>query len=62
MDTLLSFRGFLPLSRLAYCAYLIHPVIMVYTSLLMDGNIHLFQLNVVSINLFNLIFSLIIMF
>lgn len=40
---LFSFKGFLPFSRMTYCAYLIHPVIMVYTSFLLDGPIHLQQ-------------------
>lgn len=28
-DAILSFRGFQPLSRLAYCTYLIHPIILI---------------------------------
>ncbi|KAG8225219.1 hypothetical protein J437_LFUL012694 [Ladona fulva] len=30
-----------PLSRLAYCAYLVHPVVMVLTAFRMDGPLHL---------------------
>ncbi|XP_032516638.2 O-acyltransferase like protein-like [Danaus plexippus] len=37
----LSYRGLLPLSRLTYCAYLVHPTIMMYTSFLLDGPLHL---------------------
>ncbi|KAI4459307.1 o-acyltransferase [Holotrichia oblita] len=41
VNSLLGFRGFLPLSRLTYCAYLIHPVIMVFVSFQLDGPIHI---------------------
>ncbi|XP_068629079.1 nose resistant to fluoxetine protein 6-like [Battus philenor] len=41
VNSALSYHGFLPLSRLTYCAYLIHPTIMMYTSFLMDGPMHL---------------------
>lgn len=41
IDDFLSFRGFIPLSRLSYCAYLIHPVIMMLTSFQCDGPTHL---------------------
>lgn len=48
LNCLFSFRGFLPLSRLTYCAYLIHPVIMCFSSFILDGPIHLQQSLVVS--------------
>ncbi|CAH2068446.1 unnamed protein product, partial [Iphiclides podalirius] len=41
VNSALSYRGLLPLSRLTYCAYLVHPTIMMYTSFLMDGPLHL---------------------
>lgn len=46
----LSYRGLLPLSRLTYCAYLVHPTIMMYTSFLLDGPLHLENSMVVSYN------------
>ncbi|KOB74995.1 putative conserved plasma membrane protein [Operophtera brumata] len=41
INSALSYRGFLPLSRLTYCAYLVHPTIMMYTSFLLDGPYHM---------------------
>ncbi|XP_061397513.1 uncharacterized protein LOC133333201 [Musca vetustissima] len=41
MNRILSYRCLWPLSRLTYCAYLIHPVIMLITGYQMDGTIHL---------------------
>lgn len=41
IDRLLSFRGMLPLSRLTYCAYLVHPVTQIVMSLDLKGTIHL---------------------
>ncbi|XP_034840927.1 nose resistant to fluoxetine protein 6-like [Maniola hyperantus] len=41
VNSALSYRGLLPLSRLTYCAYLVHPTIMMYTSFLLDGPLHL---------------------
>lgn len=38
---LFSSKLFLPLSRLTYCAYLIHPVLMCYTSFILDGPFHI---------------------
>ncbi|KAL4706806.1 hypothetical protein ACJJTC_010040 [Scirpophaga incertulas] len=45
----LSYRGFLPLSRLTYCAYLVHPTIMVFTCFLLDGPFHLQNATVITI-------------
>ena len=28
VNTLLSWKGIIPLSRLTYCAYLVHPIVM----------------------------------
>ncbi|XP_012278977.1 nose resistant to fluoxetine protein 6 [Orussus abietinus] len=41
INKLLSLRLMYPLSRLTYCAYLVHPVIMMITSNKMDGPLHL---------------------
>ncbi|XP_055297842.1 uncharacterized protein LOC129566166 isoform X2 [Sitodiplosis mosellana] len=41
IDRLLSFRGMLPLSRLTYCAYLIHPITQIVMSLDLKGTIHI---------------------
>ncbi|XP_049886800.1 nose resistant to fluoxetine protein 6-like isoform X2 [Pectinophora gossypiella] len=41
VNSFLSYRGLLPLSRLTYCAYLVHPTIMMYTSALLDGPLHM---------------------
>ncbi|XP_075157249.1 uncharacterized protein LOC142230492 [Haematobia irritans] len=41
MNRILSYRCLWPLSRLTYCAYLIHPVIMLCMAYRMDGTIHL---------------------
>ncbi|KAI5642502.1 acyltransferase family domain-containing protein [Phthorimaea operculella] len=41
VNSALSYRGLLPLSRLTYCAYLVHPTIMMYTSALLDGPLHM---------------------
>ncbi|XP_045468141.1 nose resistant to fluoxetine protein 6-like isoform X1 [Harmonia axyridis] len=41
LNSLLSCKLLVPLSRLTYCAYLIHPVLMCLTSFLLDGPIHL---------------------
>lgn len=41
IDSLLSLRLIYPLSRLTYCAYLVHPIIMLITASQMDGPLHL---------------------
>lgn len=41
INSALSFRMLQPLSRLTYCAYLVHPVIMVLTSFQLDGPLHI---------------------
>lgn len=41
VNSILSLKVFAPLSRLSYCAYLIHPLIMLSTMAHMDGPIHL---------------------
>lgn len=41
INNFLSLRLLYPLSRLTYCAYLVHPVIMMITVTQMDGPLHL---------------------
>ena len=50
INSFLSFKGFLPLSRLAYCAYLIHPTVMMITSFQNEAPNHLQHIVVVSFN------------
>lgn len=49
VNSALSYRGLLPLSRLTYCAYLVHPTLMMYVSFLMDGPLHLQNSMVITI-------------
>lgn len=62
VNSLLSFRGFLPLSRLTYCAYLIHPVVMVFISFQLDGPIHMHNYIVLVTFLGNLVTSFLLSF
>lgn len=48
VNKLLSYRAFLPLSRLTYCTYLLHPMIMVITSFRMEAPFHLQHVLIVS--------------
>lgn len=41
INSLLSYNGFFPLSRLTYCTYLIHPTVMLITSFQSEGPMHL---------------------
>lgn len=41
IDKLLSHRTLLPMSRLTYCAYLIHPVSQIVMSLELKGTVHI---------------------
>lgn len=51
VNNILSYRMFLPLSRLTYCTYLIHPMIMVITSFRMEAPMHLQHVLIVSIGI-----------
>lgn len=44
VNSALSCRLLQPLSRLTYCAYLVHPLIMAMTNFQMDGPLHLHNL------------------
>ncbi|XP_067636142.1 uncharacterized protein [Eurosta solidaginis] len=57
VNSILSYRGLWPLSRLTYCTYLIHPVIMLITSFRMTGIVHLNNLFVMTIFLGNAVAS-----
>ncbi|XP_067940094.1 nose resistant to fluoxetine protein 6-like [Watersipora subatra] len=39
VNDLLAWRGFVPLSRMTYCAYLVHPVVMTYLSYSMQSTV-----------------------
>ncbi|KAG5682446.1 hypothetical protein PVAND_011798 [Polypedilum vanderplanki] len=41
INSLLSFNGFFPFSRLCFCSYLIHPTVMMVTSFQSDGPVQL---------------------
>uniref|UniRef100_A0A1I8Q753 Nose resistant-to-fluoxetine protein N-terminal domain-containing protein n=1 Tax=Stomoxys calcitrans TaxID=35570 RepID=A0A1I8Q753_STOCA len=62
MNRILSYRCLWPLSRLTYCAYLIHPVIMLVLSYRMDGTIHLNPLFITVIFFGNAVVSFIAAF
>jgi hypothetical protein len=49
LSKILGYSGVLPLSRLAYCAYLVHPMIMMMTTNQLDGPIHLHTALIVSL-------------
>ncbi|XP_063695902.1 nose resistant to fluoxetine protein 6-like [Culicoides brevitarsis] len=57
INSFLSYRGFLPLSRLTYCAYLIHPVIMVVTSFQQQGPISMTHAMIMTTFLGNAVLS-----
>ncbi|CAL7947909.1 unnamed protein product [Xylocopa violacea] len=62
VDSLLSLRLMYPLSRLTYCAYLVHPVIMMVTVTQMDGPLHLHNDIVLILYFGNLVASYLISF
>ncbi|XP_011170992.1 nose resistant to fluoxetine protein 6 [Solenopsis invicta] len=62
IDGLLSLRLMYPLSRLTYCAYLVHPVIMMITTQQMDGPLHLHNGIVLILYFGNLVASYLLSF
>ncbi|KAI4501156.1 hypothetical protein M0802_003529 [Mischocyttarus mexicanus] len=62
IDSLLSLRLMYPLSRLTYCAYLVHPVIMMITAGQMDGPLHLHNGIVLIVYFGNLVASYLVSF
>lgn len=57
IDDLLSYRPMLPLSRLTYCAYLIHPVTQIVMSFQLKGPVHIQHALVLTIFMGNAIIS-----
>lgn len=55
IDTILSLRTLLPLSRLTYCAYLVHPVTQIAMSLDLKGTIYIEHSLVLTIFLGNVV-------
>ncbi|EEB16762.1 conserved hypothetical protein [Pediculus humanus corporis] len=62
INTFLSWPAFHPFSRLTYCAYLAHPIIMFLTNYVMDGPFHMHNGVVMIVFLGNLISSYILSF
>ncbi|CAK9821800.1 Nose resistant to fluoxetine protein 6 [Anthophora retusa] len=62
IDSLLSLRLMYPLSRLTYCAYLVHPLIMMNTVSQMDGPLHLHNNLVLILYFGNLVTSYLLSF
>ncbi|XP_050456322.1 nose resistant to fluoxetine protein 6-like [Cataglyphis hispanica] len=62
IDSLLSLRLMYPLSRLTYCTYLVHPVIMAITATQMDGPLHLHNGIVLIVYFGNLVASYLLSF
>jgi membrane-bound acyltransferase YfiQ involved in biofilm formation len=48
VNKLLSCKFLYPLSRISYCAYLVHPVIMISVIMHMDSPMHLGRASMVS--------------
>ncbi|XP_037037502.1 O-acyltransferase like protein [Bradysia coprophila] len=57
INDFLSYPAFLPLSRLTYCTYLLHPITQVVTSFQMQGPLHIRHLMVFTIFLGNAVIS-----
>ncbi|XP_052091571.1 nose resistant to fluoxetine protein 6-like isoform X2 [Mytilus californianus] len=57
VNTILSWKAFVPLSRLTYCAYLIHPIIMYYFSNVQRKFLHFSDLTVMYLFLPNMCLS-----
>jgi len=51
VNQVLSFKGWIPLSRLTYCAYLLNPVIIQSVRLYSETPIHFELLSLVSTNI-----------
>ncbi|XP_050314276.1 nose resistant to fluoxetine protein 6-like [Anthonomus grandis grandis] len=62
INTLLSCKLFLPLSRLTYCAYLVHPILMYLTSLILDEPLPLHAVLIIVVFLGNFLSSFIVAF
>ncbi|XP_008549962.1 nose resistant to fluoxetine protein 6 [Microplitis demolitor] len=62
VNSFLSLRLIYPMSRLTYCAYLVHPVIMMITSMQMDGPLHIHNGIVLTVYFGNLVSSYLMSF
>ncbi|XP_057340254.1 nose resistant to fluoxetine protein 6-like [Microplitis mediator] len=62
VNSFLSLRLIYPMSRLTYCAYLVHPVIMMITSMQMDGPLHIHNGLVLTVYFGNLVSSYLMSF
>lgn len=62
VNRLLSYPAFIPMSRLTYCTYLIHPVGQIVTAFQMHGPLHLQHTMVVTIFLGSAVVSYILAF
>ncbi|KAL7289343.1 hypothetical protein TKK_0016711 [Trichogramma kaykai] len=62
VDKLLSLRIIYPLSRLTYCAYLVHPTMMMFTATQMDGPLHLHNGIVLIVYFGNLVAAFLVAF
>ncbi|CAG9765093.1 unnamed protein product [Ceutorhynchus assimilis] len=61
-NLLFSCRLFLPLSRLTYCAYLVHPILMCITSFSLDGSLQIHNNLTVVIFFGNFLLSFLVAF
>ena len=50
VNTLLSWKAFIPLGRLTYCAYLIHPMIIMYYMFTLRVPLYMTDTAIVSIH------------
>ncbi|XP_052863293.1 O-acyltransferase like protein [Anopheles cruzii] len=62
VNGLLSYRGLFPLSRLTYCTYLIHPVVMMATSFQLESPMHLQHVLIITAFFGNAVISFLIAF
>lgn len=60
INNILSYQAIFPLSRLSYCAYLLHPVVMMATSFQMEAPMHLQHVIVVTMFFGNAVLSFIL--
>jgi peptidoglycan/LPS O-acetylase OafA/YrhL len=49
VNKLLSCKFFFPLSRISYCAYLVHPLVMISVIMHMESPVHLGRATMVSV-------------
>ena len=50
VNTILSWPGIIPLSRLTYAAYLVHPIVVYYYNLTLNQTIFMNEIVLVSIS------------